>query len=120
LEVLADIIDILKKGKTQPLILVKLHPLQPKTGIEDLIAATAYDKCIILKEVDIPELLNAVDYVIGFYSNILLEAAALGKSVIRYFPGYAEKDLLRHTEVGAFVSHKADLENAINRIMKFV
>jgi len=41
---------------------------------------------VLLDEVNIPELIHSVDVVLGFYSNILLDAIAIGKKVIRYFP----------------------------------
>ena len=54
--------------------------------------------CFLLKDADPLELAHASDIVVGFYSNLLLEAEALGKNVIRYFPGKQEADLLRHKE----------------------
>jgi CDP-glycerol glycerophosphotransferase (TagB/SpsB family) len=50
----------------------------------------------LVKEADALELIHASDLVVGFYSNLLLEAEALGKQVIRYFPANEEADPLKH------------------------
>jgi hypothetical protein len=75
-------------------LLVKCHPLQP---VEALQPVTATDiKTHLLQQADSLELVHASDMVIGFFSNLLLEAEALDKPVIRYFPGKPEADLLMH------------------------
>jgi hypothetical protein len=50
----------------------------------------------IIRSGDTLELVNASDLLIGFYSNLLLEAKAIGKNVIRFFPGNEKADWLIH------------------------
>jgi predicted glycosyltransferase len=61
-----------------------------------LIKKSNCSNCFLIKEADPLELVHGADLVVGFYSNLLLEADVLGKKVIRYFPGKPEADLLIH------------------------
>jgi hypothetical protein len=79
-------------------ILIKAHPLQPKETLGPVLekySALGLDLKLIT-ESDNPELINIAYLVIGFYSNFLLEAHAMNKPVIRYYPGNPQIDPLRH------------------------
>lgn len=76
-------------------LFVKCHPLQPIEVFSNLINKNAANIHLIT-QADTLELIHASDLVIGFYSNVLLEAEALGKKVIRFFPGKESADLLKH------------------------
>jgi hypothetical protein len=77
-------------------LIVKCHPLQPMENLMRIHQEYKKRNCFLIKEADAIELINIADIVVGFYSNLLLEAEALGKQVIRYFPGNDEADLLKH------------------------
>jgi len=79
-------------------LIVKCHPLQPVNKLLEVLKSNNSQNCFLIKEADTLELIHASDIVVGFYSNLLLEAGVLGKKVIRYFPGKPEADLLRHKE----------------------
>jgi len=79
-------------------VVIKAHPLQP---VEVLLPALNHFISLgltlkVLTESNNPELINIADLVIGFYSNFLLEAREMNKSVVRYFPGNSELDPLKH------------------------
>jgi hypothetical protein len=52
----------------------------------------------LLREANNLELISLSEVVIGFYSNFLLDAQALHKKVLRYFPGDPLKDPLHHRQ----------------------
>jgi hypothetical protein len=79
-------------------LVVKCHPLQPVDKLLDIIKRNDSQNCFLIREADTLELIQASDLVVGFYSNLLLEAEMLGKRVVRYFPGNPEADLLKHKE----------------------
>jgi hypothetical protein len=78
-------------------IIVKLHPLQPHGDFDRL--EKRWNSVVKIRwvlQADALELASISDIVAGFYSNLLLSAAALGKSILRYFPGPAQNDPFRH------------------------
>lgn len=95
-------------------LIVKCHPLQPVDKLLDVIKHNNSQNCFLIKEADTLELIHASDIVVGFYSNLLLEAEVLGKKVIRYFPGKPEADLLKHKESLKKISDKNELMREIN------
>jgi hypothetical protein len=99
---------------TQPQLLVKLHPLQPENALGDMLADVAGVLVIPPASASVPELIHASDLVIGFYSNLLLEARALGRPVLRYFPGHKSFDLLAHAELGTPATTREDLLAALS------
>jgi hypothetical protein len=117
-EALKNLLDIVSDSKRAVTILLKLHPLQPLAIINNITDNYRNDNMIVIGGANVPELLNAVDVVIGFYSNILLEAIAIGKKVIRYFPGPKSMDLLRHADIDAeFTGSYMELKKAINGVI---
>lgn len=97
-EALKDLLTIVSEIK-DTFLLIKLHPLQPEDVLLNVLEQYPNIPHKLIKEADVPELLAASDLVIGFYSNLLLEASALQKSTIRYFPGNTEADLLAGSQL---------------------
>jgi hypothetical protein len=118
MEALETLLDIIPSLPEPPVLLIKLHPLQPMEAIKRILESHKGRDVILLDKVDIPELIHSVDVVIGFYSNILLDAIAIGKEVIRYFPGNRDADLLRHATIRAtFASTCPELKESIKRVL---
>ncbi|SRR6266496_508778 len=91
-----DILYVMAELEDDTYLIVKCHPLQPTENLMQILQEYKKQNCFLIKEADTVELIHASDIVVGFYSNLLLEAEALGKQVIRYFPGNDEADLLKH------------------------
>ena len=110
-EAFADLIEALQPAGSEIRLIVKYHPLQP----EGLFDEDKKSKLHIYKirEADILELINASDLVVGFYSNVLLEAEAIGKKVIRYFPGNDKADLLHHKTSLKLARDKVELADEL-------
>ncbi len=94
-EALEQLLDVLTLLKVPVQLIVKCHPLQPVDILEEAVKKSKIPVHLV-RSADTLELVHAADLVIGFYSNLLLEAKALGKDVIRYFPGNEKADLLIH------------------------
>jgi hypothetical protein len=94
-EALLQILDAISKLAQPVQLVIKCHPLQPVEVFTKLLDNSKV-KINLVTAADTLELLHASDVVIGFFSNILLEAEALGKKVIRFFPGKESADLLKH------------------------
>lgn len=101
-ETLNDLLEILTQvpDSSSISVVVKPHPVQPPHSFDDVIAAYVRGNLDVRQvlECDSLELINISEIVIGFYSNFLLEAHALDKKVLRYFPGEASRDPLRHLD----------------------
>jgi len=112
-EALKTVLEIVQQLKSAFLI-VKLHPLQPLEILKDVLDCHSDVPYKLVTEANVPELLHASDVVIGFYSNLLLEAKALNKKVIRYFPGNEQADLLRMSnDLSKTCTTKAELKSQI-------
>jgi hypothetical protein len=96
-EALESILKILQRTKLQSCLIIKLHPLQSPEILTAVLERYKNVNHFSLKQADNCELISASDLVIGFYSNFLLEAKALGKRVIRFFPGNIDADLLKNS-----------------------
>jgi hypothetical protein len=94
-QALEQLLDVTGQLNIPIQVIVKCHPLQPFEIFSNILKKYG-SNVHLLSKADTLELLNASDVVIGFFSNILLEAEALGKKVIRYFPGNESADLLKH------------------------
>jgi hypothetical protein len=95
-EALKDLLTLITELGNETFLIVKCHPLQPMENLMQILQEHKKGNGFLIKEADTLELINTSDIVVGFYSNFLLEAEALGKQVIRYFPGNDEADLLKH------------------------
>jgi hypothetical protein len=95
-EALHTLINVLEKIPGNFHLLIKAHPLQNVEILKQVLEDQKIFSSYLLSDVDTLELLNASNIVIGFYSNLLLEAEAMNKEVLRYFPGKESADLLKH------------------------
>lgn len=114
-QVLEDI--LLATASFEASILVKPHPLQPKGVFEKVLSKYLDRKVILVQEpIDNLDLMVASDVVIGFYSNFLMEAQALGKEVIRYFPNSGAPDPIAHLAIGQKVTNFITLQEQLHYI----
>jgi hypothetical protein len=94
-EALQQLLEVIAQLKAPVQLIVKCHPLQPIEIFSDLLKKNT-ERIHLVTKADTLELINASDVIVGFYSNALLEAEALRKKVIRFFPGEENADLLKH------------------------
>ncbi len=116
-EALDHLLEILNELNQEINLIIKLHPLQPKGQLESKTRKEGRVKVYFIKEAETLELIMASDLVIGFFSNLLLEATKLGKKVLRYFPGKSEEDLLRHNSSIERVDNYQELEKVLKSII---
>jgi hypothetical protein len=117
-EALHDILNVISDLNDENICLVvKCHPLQPEEILAKEINKTGWPNVSLLKNADSLELINAADLVVGFYSNFLLDAKALGKKVVRYFPGKEETDLLSHDSSLLKIKDKASLHHHLKNLI---
>ena len=104
------LLDLLNENfGDEVLLIAKIHPIQEVDQyVEVLKLSENRIPTYILKEADANELLNVSDLVIGFYSNILLEAECLGKKVLRFVPS-EDSDLFAHIKVGELIRSREQL-----------
>jgi len=114
-DALKDLLSSISGLGDEIYLIVKCHPLQPMGNLIEIIQKNKNQNCFLIKDADAVELIHASDIVVGFYSNLLLEADVLGKKVIRYFPGHAEADLLKHKKGLKKVHNKNELIKEIKR-----
>lgn len=95
-DALEDILSFLSELGKDVCLIIKCHPLQNAEVLKRIVEENKHENCFLIKEADTVELIHAADVVVGFYSNLLLEAEALNKKVIRYFPGNEDADILKH------------------------
>ena len=112
-EALNDLLLIISQLNSGIRLILKCHPLQPVDKLLELIKRNNNPNCVLITEADTLELINASDIVVGFYSNLLLEAEALKKKVIRYFPGKPEADLLKDRKSLKRIQDKNELMQEI-------
>lgn len=79
-------------------LLIKAHPNQSKEAIRQFIDNKA---CYLLTdEIDTNTALYYADAVLGFFSNILIEASILNKPVLRYLPVEVANDPIAALQIG--------------------
>lgn len=93
---LHDLLNALSELAKPLTIVLKAHPLQPMEVLHPILNQHSSLRVRVIKESNNPELIHLADLVIGFYSNFLLEAQAMNKPVLRYFPGNLKLDPLQH------------------------
>jgi hypothetical protein len=117
-EALHDILNIVSDlNDENTCLVVKCHPLQPEEILAKEINKAGWLNVSLLKNADSLELINAADLVVGFYSNFLLDAKAMGKKVVRYFPGKEEADLLSHDSSLLKIKDKASLHHHLKNLI---
>ena len=101
-------------------VLAKLHPLQPAEPIRTLLASSPQvivaDDRQTDGQIEVPELIHASDAVVGFFSNLLLEADALKRPVVRYYPGDLASDPLADLALGTRVGSVGELASELRRL----
>lgn len=111
-QVLSELLEIASTIPCQ--VLVKAHPLQPMDVLQSVIRNNPQiNVTLISSQIDNLDLMANSDVIIGFFSNFLIEAAALGKSIIRYFPE-TSPDLIGHLKIGVRVFGRKELLQQIN------
>jgi len=98
-------------------VVIKKHPLQPQGSLEAVAADFDNNQYIFAPDLDNLDIMNAADLIVGFHSNFLIEANALQKDIIRYFPKSQDKDELHHLSIGQKVTNKISLQNSIKTIL---
>jgi CDP-glycerol glycerophosphotransferase (TagB/SpsB family) len=96
-------------------VLAKLHPLQPAEPIRTLLGSSP-QVIVADRQADVPDLIHASDAVVGFFSNLLLEADALKRPVVRYYPGDRASDPLAHLALGTRVASAGELSSELRRL----
>ena len=96
-------------------VLAKLHPLQPAEPIRTVLASSP-QVIVAAGQAEVPELIHASDAVVGFFSNLLLEADALQRPVVRYYPGDRASDPLAHLALGTRVGSAGELASELGRL----
>jgi len=96
-------------------VLAKLHPLQPAEPIRTLLGSSP-QVIVADRQADVPDLIHASDAVVGFFSNLLLEADALKRPVVRYYPGDRASDPLAHLTLGTRVASAGELSSELRRL----
>jgi hypothetical protein len=117
-EAFRDLTEIVSSCFKDVSLIIKTHPLQPQVDLFEASKIHSSLNLCLITEANTQELINASDLVVGFYSNLLLEAKALGKKVVRYFPGNEETDLLRYSADSEVpCKSKEELANKINSLI---
>jgi hypothetical protein len=96
-------------------VMARFHPLEPEEKRSSILRAFidgGVPRVVVAPALSGPELCLVADVVVGFYSNFLLEARALGRPVIRYLPE-ALLDPLGHLEFGRRVREPGVLAEAL-------
>ncbi len=95
-------------------IVVKHHPKQNKLIYHDLMGTFEFFE-VDEKETDINLVIYYSDAVIGFFSNILIEAIILGKDVVRPLIGMKNPldDSLKNKNIGKVISNKGEYKRII-------
>lgn len=116
-DALKDILEVLAPLGKQVFLIIKTHPLQPIDVLEEVLKGNKDIQYKLIIKADGPELIHAADLVIGFYSNMLLEAQVLNKNVIRYFPGRRSADPLKNSVLKKVCYSESELKMEINTLI---
>jgi hypothetical protein len=108
-EVFEQLINFLRSNSNFAL-LVKLHPLQENRNRFIFLKGDLTNIFIDFEnKIDNLDLVYYSDYVIGFYSNFLIEASKLNENIIRYFPKNGTVDVFNHLKFGIKVNSYQEL-----------
>ncbi len=116
--VLRDIAGAFPKDAGATLI-VKAHPLQPMDTLQKVVkqaAETHGIQILFAPPVDNLELAKAATLIVGMHSNFLIEAHALGKQIVRYFPNSGDLDAIAHLNIGEKINNIESLKRKIHAI----
>jgi hypothetical protein len=112
-----DLAEAISTTVPHATVLLRFHPLQPSSRgpqIAEAFARRGVRAVLATPALTGPESCSIANVVIGFYSNLLLEAGALGRPVIRYWPGPEQIDPLAHLSLGRKVRDPGALGAALS------
>lgn len=114
-----DLAWALARAAREASVVVRLHPLEPASSAARIVDAFATHGIAVREsrggETDETiALYRDARVVVGFYSNALLEARAVGADILRYLPGAAANDPLRHLELGAMATTRDELTKRLS------
>ena len=125
--VLSDILNSLYQIHNKGLIdfsrylfLIKIHPRGKISKFDSLIGNRKYKflNVEVRKKIDPLTITYYSDYVLGMFSNMVIEALLMGKKVLRVQTGQIGEDLLKFDEVNCELVIKG--ENLLNDLIKFM
>jgi hypothetical protein len=106
------------ENHTDLFLLIKPHPLQPLDRIRIILKQSGIKSAFLDETGKVPnaEIIHYATAVIGFFSNFLVEANAMGVRVLRYFPSEPDEynDLFRH-----FCVKYSTINELKNKLMEF-
>lgn len=125
--VLSDILNSLYQIHNKSLIdfskylfLIKIHPREKISKFDSLIRNRKYKflNIEVRKKIDPLTITYYSDYVLGMFSNMVIEALLMGKKVLRVQTGQVGEDILKFDEVNCKLITKR--ENLLNDLIKFM
>lgn len=110
-----DLIDFSKY-----LFLIKVHPREKMDKFDSLIKNRKYNflNIEVRKKIDPLTITYYSDYVLGMFSNMIIEALLMGKKVLRVQTGQIGEDILKFDEVNCELVTKG--KNLLNYLIKFM
>jgi len=110
-----DLIDFSKY-----LFLIKIHPREKMDKFDSLIKNRKYNflNIEVRKKIDPLTITYYSDYVLGMFSNMVIEALLMEKKVLRVQTGQIGEDLLKFDELNCKLITKR--ENLLNYLIKFM
>ena len=120
-DVLNSLCEIHNKGLidfSKYLFLIKIHPRGKISKFDSLIRNRKYKflNVEVRKKINPMIITYYSDYVLGMFSNMVIEALLMGKKVIRVQTGQIGEDLLKYDEVNCELVTKR--ENLLNDLIK--
>jgi len=110
-----DLIDFSKY-----LFLIKIHPREKMDKFDSIIKNRKYNflNIEVRKKIDPLTITYYSDYVLGMFSNMVIEALLMGKEVLRVQTGQIGADILKFDEVNCKLITKR--ENLLDDLLKFM
>lgn len=106
--------EIIKNFKDKAIFLLKNHPNQ---DLNKIVSILNENLIILPQDVDLNTLLYYSDMVIGFFSNILIEAHIMNKCVLRFLPENLTNDPIEFMKFGKLVTPNT-IENEIKSYLQ--
>ncbi len=122
-DVLNSLCEIHNKGLidfSKYLFLIKIHPREKMDKFDSLIRNRKYKflNIEVRKKIDPLTITYYSDYVLGMFSNMVIEALLMGKRVLRVQTGQIGEDLLKFDKVNCDIVAKR--ENLLSELIKFM
>ncbi len=103
------------------LFLIKIHPREKMDKFDSLIKNRKYNffNIEVRKEIDPLTITYYSDYILGMFSNMVIEALLMGKKVLRVQTGQIGDDILKFDEVRCeIVTEQNKIEEALINLSK--